>query len=77
VCCSTLVYGGRDRVGGKYIHPSVREHFDSEFYKLISSMNFSRLAKRLKVGEDAFTAEESAPCSLCAAIFKRSRIWNS
>jgi hypothetical protein len=67
-CCGLLASAG-DRK--KYVHPGIKEHRSSAFYKLVSENNFGDLLKRAGVRKQDLLPEHSAPCVLCSYLVPR------
>jgi len=73
ICCSALVYNAS--VEGT-VHPTIEEHLNSHFYKMISSFRLSEIAKKLKVSLNELSPQHSSECLLCEYIFKNNKIIN-
>jgi len=68
ICCSLLTEGDDWR---KYAHPTLEEHINSSFYKLLTKYNFRQLFKKLKVSTKGLLPEHSSPCVLCKYLFDK------
>lgn len=68
ICCSSLIF--LDNIE-KFSHPTMREHFESRFYKLISQKTFGEIADSLKVPCTKLLPAHSDPCTLCAYLFSQ------
>lgn len=66
-CCSYL---SLRKDTSRYIHPTVREHLQSRFYRLISKNSFGGLMKLMGTERQGLRPEHSSPCALCDHIFK-------
>ena len=66
ICCSTLVLSDKNN---KFSHPTLKEHLESDFYKLVSRKRFGDIAGQLKVPENEFLPVHSDPCSMCEYLF--------
>lgn len=66
-CCSSLV---RNTNSPRFFHPKLKQHLESEFYKIISKLSFREMMKRFGVSDSGLKAEHSSPCALCSHIFK-------
>jgi len=65
-CCSSLVFNSREK---SMVHPSIKEHLASGFYKTAVLSTFGRFARELGVGAGDLKPEHSAPCNLCEYLF--------
>ena len=65
VCCAQLAELPDRR---DFVHPSVGEHTESRFYRLISKFTFGELLNISKLKTKDLGPADSAPCMLCAKI---------
>ena len=65
-CCSQLTLG---KDNGGYIHPTIREHTSSKFYRMISRLTFGELFEKAGLSLKNAPAECSYPCTICGRIF--------
>ncbi len=70
-CCSNLVFNSNDEF---FIHSSISEHIQSEFYKEIQSKNFGEMILDRGIPVSELTPECSSVCHLCEFIHNRSAV---
>lgn len=66
VCCASLTFGENYK---NFAHPTLRQHFSSPFYKLISCNTMGGLLRKFGVSEASLRPEHSNICSLCEHLF--------
>lgn len=68
VCCCSLAL---PRLKAKVAHSTIAEHFESEFYKAVSSFTFGEMAGAFGPLNAAFAPALSSECSMCEYIFQK------
>lgn len=68
VCCANLSFGEDFH---RFAHPTLQRHFESDFYKLISTNTMGELAKKAGIAVGELKPEHSNICSLCEYVFHK------
>lgn len=66
VCCSDLL---RLKSKTQFAHTTIKEHLDSDFYKLMARHSFRRLLQLFRLSTAQLKPEHSDECVLCKQIF--------
>jgi len=66
ICCSALTLGTNSR---RFLHKTPQEHFESDFYRLMSTCSMGRLKKQLNIDGAIPENKLVSTCTLCEYLF--------
>jgi hypothetical protein len=65
VCCGPLASSPSK---SRYIHGTIAEHFQSEFYSIVSERTFGEMAELSGIKVSQFLPAHSSPCQICSLL---------